>query len=137
MPQNDNTKRAKEAAQNAFQEIRIASNQLVDKVRELIDEGNVRHIRIVREGKTLLEVPLTVGVGAGAAALFLSPVLAAVGALAALVGDITLQVERDEDVDLASPAQADKAGSAPASKPVTDAKGKAAAEDKGDKSIGK
>ena len=90
-------KEIKVAADKASQEIKVASNQLVDKVRELVEEGNVRRVHIKRDGKTLLEIPLTVGVGAGAAALLMTPVLAAVGALAALAADITLVIERDED----------------------------------------
>ena len=91
------SKEIKVAADKASKEIKVASNQLVDKVRELIEEGNVRRVHIKREGKTLLEIPLTVGVGAGAAALLMTPILAAVGALAALAADITLVVEREVD----------------------------------------
>ena len=91
------SKEFKVAADKATQEVKVASNQLVDKVRELVEEGNVRRVHIKRDGKTLLEIPLTVGVGAGAAALLMTPVLAAVGALAALAADITLVIERDED----------------------------------------
>jgi hypothetical protein len=82
------------AADKASQEIKVASNQLVDKIRELIEEGNVRRVHIKREGKTLIEIPLTVGVGAGAAALIMTPIMAAVGAIAALAADITLVIER-------------------------------------------
>ena len=64
-----------------FTELKVASNQVVDKVRELVEDANVKRVTIQREGKTLFEIPLTVGVGAGAAALLATPVLAAVGAL--------------------------------------------------------
>ena len=116
--------KAKAATSEAIEEMKVASNQLVDRVRDLIEEGNVRHIKIKKDQKTLLELPLTVGVGAGAAAVLLSPILAAVGALAALVTDITLVVERD-DMVTGEPTQT------PASKPVT------AADDAQDKTIGK
>ena len=90
---------AKKTAGNTFEEIKLAGNQLVDKVRELIEEGNVRRIVIKKGDRILFELPLTVGVGAGAAAVLVSPVLAALGAVAALVSDITLEVEREaEDV---------------------------------------
>ena len=85
---------AKERASDAVEELKVASNQIVDKVREAIEDANVTRVTIKREGKTLLEIPLTVGVGAGAAALLMSPAIAAVGALAALVSDVTLVVER-------------------------------------------
>lgn len=86
---------ARDRAGEALTELKVASNQLVDKVRELVEDANVKRVSIQRDGKTLFEIPLTVGVGAGAAALLATPVLAAVGALAALVNDVTLVVERD------------------------------------------
>lgn len=88
---------AKDRAADAAEEIKVASNQLVDKVRELIEEGNVRRISIRKGEKTLFEIPLTVGAGFGAAAILLNPMLAAVGAAAALVADFTLVVERDAE----------------------------------------
>ena len=88
---------ARERATDALEEVKLASNQVVDKVRELIEEGNVRRIALRKGEKTLLEIPLTVGVGAGAAALLYSPVIAAVGAVAALVSDVTLVVERTSE----------------------------------------
>ncbi|MEM1055097.1 MAG: DUF4342 domain-containing protein [Bacteroidota bacterium] len=88
---------AKDRAADAVEEIKVASNQLVDKVRELIEEGNVRRISIRKGDKTLFEIPLTVGAGFGAAAILLNPMLAAVGAAAALVADFTLEVERDPE----------------------------------------
>jgi len=87
---------ARDRAGDAIEEIKMASNQVVDKVRELIEEGNVRRISLRKGERTLFEIPLTVGVGAGAAALLYSPAIAAVGALAALVTDVTLVIERDE-----------------------------------------
>jgi len=117
--------KAKATTTEAIEEIKLAGNQLVDRVRDLIEEGNVRHIRIKKDDRVLLEVPMTVGVGAGAAAVLLSPMLAALGALAALVTDITLVVERDPDAGEATGAPTET----PASKPVT-------AEEGQDKTIG-
>ena len=108
---------AKERAADAVEELKVASNQIVDKVREAIEDANVQRITIKREGKTLLEIPLTVGVGAGAAALLMNPAIAAVGALAALVSDVTLVVERTEEgtahdavANVNDPVASDKAG---------------------------
>ena len=71
----------------------IKGDQLLKKVKELIEEGNVRKIIIKdKTGKELMTFPLTVGV-VGAV---LAPVLAAVGALAALVTDCTIAIEREE-----------------------------------------
>ena len=99
---------ARTAASGAINEIKVAGSQLVDRVRDLIEEGNVRRIVIRRGDKTLLEIPLTVGVGAGAAAVLVSPVLAALGAFAALVSEITIVVEREDDAN-GTPASASKA----------------------------
>ena len=86
----------REKAAETFQEIKLAGNQLVDKLRELVEEGNVRRIVLKKDNRVLFELPLTVCVGAGAAAVLVSPMLAAVGAVAALVSDVTLVVERDD-----------------------------------------
>ena len=75
----------------AFEDLKVDGEQLLAKVRELIHEGNVRRVIIKNdEGTTLLEIPLTLGV-AGAVIL---PSLAAVGAIAALVTDCSITVER-------------------------------------------
>ncbi|HEX9738006.1 MAG TPA: DUF4342 domain-containing protein [Candidatus Limnocylindria bacterium] len=73
------------------EEFKITGDELLAKFRELVHEGNVRRLIIKSDsGTTLLEVPLTIGV-IGAALL---PVLAAVGALAAVATDCTIVVER-------------------------------------------
>jgi len=71
----------------------INGEELLNKVKELIREGNIRKISIHdRQGKELMSFPLTIGV-VGAV---IAPVLAALGALAALVGECTITVEREE-----------------------------------------
>lgn len=66
---------------------------LLQKIKELIEEGNVRRITITdKSGKELMSFPLTIGV---VGAVF-APVLAAIGALAALVGECTIAVERED-----------------------------------------
>lgn len=74
-----------------FEEFKVAGKDVVEKVRELIHEGNVRRVIIKNEqGHTVVEIPLTVAtVGAVAA-----PVLAAVGALAAVMTHCQIVVER-------------------------------------------
>ena len=78
--------------------VTVAGNQLLKRVEELIAEGNVRRLIIKnQEGRTLLEVPLTLGaVGVVTAAAFL-PALAAIGAVAALVAKVNIIIERYED----------------------------------------
>jgi DNA-binding Lrp family transcriptional regulator len=74
------------------EEFKVSGEELLKKVKELIAEGNIRRITIKsKEGKTLVELPLTIGV-VGAV---LAPVLAAVGAIAALVTECTITVERE------------------------------------------
>ena len=75
-----------------FEQIKVAGKDLVDKVAELIQEGNVRHLIIKNEhGHTLVEVPVTVAtIGA-----VVAPLLAVAGALAAGVGVCTIEVERN------------------------------------------
>lgn len=78
-------------AKNNKQEFRVAGEEMVAKVRELIKEGNARRIIIKNEkGEVMLEVPLTVG----AVGALVAPVLAAIGALAALITNCTIVVEK-------------------------------------------
>ena len=74
----------------------VSGSELVDKVKQLIREGNVRKVRLVHQGKTLLEIPLSVGAPVVAVGILAAPVLAAVGALAALLTECTIEVERVE-----------------------------------------
>ena len=72
------------------EEFRVRGEALVEKVKELVHEGNIRRVLIMDEkGKTLVDIPLTLGV-IGA---LVAPQLAALGALAALVSDATIVVE--------------------------------------------
>lgn len=72
---------------------KVNGEELLKKVKELINEGNIRKISIIdKDGRTLIVLPLTVGI-LGAV---LAPMLAAVGALAALVTKCTIKVERSE-----------------------------------------
>lgn len=75
------------------EEFKVNGEELLSKVKELIREGNIRRIIVKdKEGKTLIELPLTIGV-VGAA---LAPILAAVGAIAALVTECSIVVVREE-----------------------------------------
>ncbi len=146
---------ARDRAADTLEDVKVASSQIVDKVRELIEEGNVRRISLRKGDRVLFEIPLTVGVGAGAAALLTSPLLAAVGAVAALVSDITVAVERDDDAasasaasdastgDAALPVAADKTAGKPAehvanvNDKAADAAADAASGEPGAKTVGK
>ncbi len=89
--------------QRVVEEIQMMSSTLVDRVTELIHEGNVQRIIIKNEqGHTLVEIPVTLAtIGVVAA-----PVLAAVGAIAGIVAKCTLVVERREAPSPPPPASA-------------------------------
>jgi hypothetical protein len=72
----------------------VSGSQVVEKVKQLIKEGNVRNVRVLHEGRVMLEMPLTVGAPAAAVMVLAAPLLAALGAFAALVTDCTLEVEK-------------------------------------------
>ena len=75
------------------EEFRVEGEKLIAKIKELLHEGNIRRIIIKdKEGKTVMEIPMTLGV-VGA---LIAPQLAAIGAIAALVTEATLVVEKSE-----------------------------------------
>lgn len=75
---------------------RVQGERVITKIKELLHEGNVRHVVIKNEDdRTLIEFPVTIGV-AGA---LLAPVWAAVGAIAAMVGNCSIEVEREESAE--------------------------------------
>jgi uncharacterized integral membrane protein len=77
--------------QSTFKEsFKVAAEQMVDAVKKVLHEGNVRRIVIKQEGRTVAEFPLTVGVVGAVVA----PILAAVGALAAVLTECSIEVER-------------------------------------------
>lgn len=72
---------------------KINGENLLNKVKELVENGNIRKITIHdKDGKEVMNFPLSIGV-VGA---LLAPVLAAIGALAALIGECTITVEKEE-----------------------------------------
>jgi len=68
----------------------VSGADLVEKVKQLIHEGNIRRIRVLQKGTVVMEIPLT----AGAIAILAAPILAALGAFAALVTECTIEVEK-------------------------------------------
>jgi len=91
-------------ARTATEEFRVSGEAVVAKVKELVREGNVRRIAVKNDdGKTLIEIPLTLGV----IGTVLLPVWAALGAIAAMVANLTITVERvvkEDDEGGAGPA---------------------------------
>ncbi len=74
----------------------VSGSQLVDKVKQLIHAGNIRRVRLLHDGRTIIEIPLTVGAPVAVAGILWAPVLAALGAFAALVTECTIEVEKVE-----------------------------------------
>ncbi len=75
----------------------VDGSQVVEKIKELIHQGNIRRVRLIHKGRPLIDIPLSVGVPVAAATVLAAPLLAAVGAIAALVTECTIEVERVED----------------------------------------
>ena len=78
--------------------VRVTGSELVERIKSLAQEGNVRRL-IIRKpsGEALLEIPLTAGVVAGGGLILLAPVLAALGALAALLAEVKVEIVRVDD----------------------------------------
>jgi len=74
----------------------VSGSQLVEKVKQLIHEGNIRRVRLLHEGRVVLEIPLSIGAPVAAIGILAAPVLAAVAAFAALVTECTIEVEKIE-----------------------------------------
>jgi len=74
----------------------VSGSQLVDKVKQLIHEGNIRKVRLIHKERTIFEIPLTIGAPAAAIGILAAPILAALGAFAALVTECTIEVEKIE-----------------------------------------
>ncbi len=83
----------------------VSSDELVAKVKKLIHEGNIRRVRVIYKGNTMLEVPLSVGLPAAAIGIMVVPILAAMGAVAALVTECTIEVEK---VDKTAESQSER-----------------------------
>jgi len=76
------------------EEFRVEGEKLITKVKELLHEGNIRRIIIKdKEGKTVMEIPMTLGV----VGVLIAPQLAAIGAIAALITEATIVIEKSEN----------------------------------------
>ena len=78
------------------EKFRVSGSEIVEKVKQLIHEGNIRKVRLVHEDRTIIEIPLSIGAPVAALGIMAAPVLAAVGAFAALVTECTIEVEKVE-----------------------------------------
>ena len=82
-----------------WETFKVTGDDLLRRVKEILHEGNVRRVVIKQGTRTVVEFPVTVGVVGALAA----PSLAAVGALAALLTECTIEVEREQDARPAPP----------------------------------
>jgi hypothetical protein len=95
-----------------WESVKVEGANVLDKLQALVREGNVRRVIVSQRGRTIAEFPLTVGV----VGTVFAPILAAIGAIVALLQDCTIQVEREtaaasEPPDVSEPVS-------PASAPV-------------------
>ena len=78
------------------EEFSVSGDKIVDKIKELVNEGNIRKIIVKsQDGRTLLEIPLTLGVGIVGATALIAPVLPALAAIVAVVAKVNIVVERE------------------------------------------
>jgi hypothetical protein len=90
----EETKNEPKDEKTRTEEFKVNGGEIINKFKEILHEGNIRRIILKNdEGKTIVEIPLTVGI-IGAA---FAPVLAAVGAIAALATNLTIVVEKVQD----------------------------------------
>jgi hypothetical protein len=75
----------------------VNGDEVVAKIKQLIHEGNIRRVRLIHQGKTIIEIPLSVGAPVVAVGIMAAPLLAAVGAFAALATECTIEVEKTGD----------------------------------------
>lgn len=94
---SDQTPETKET-KTLTEELEVAGNQAVERVKELVSQGNVRRLIIKNtDDDVLIEMPLTVGAVAGGAIVLAAPWLAALGAFAALVARVKIEIVREVD----------------------------------------
>lgn len=92
----DETKDPKD--KSFIETIEVTGGQLIERVRGLLREGNVRHLRFhAKDSDFSLELPMTIGVVAGGAVVLAAPWLAILGVIAALVAKVEIEVERDPE----------------------------------------
>ena len=84
--------------------INVSGGELVDKVKALIRQGSIRRLVVRRaSGEALMEIPLNYGIGVSGVLLLMAPVLAALAAMAALIAQFRIEIERDPQAPPALP----------------------------------
>lgn len=89
---------AGKSGRTVVEEVEVAGHQLVERVKGLAEEGNVRQLRILADdGDVFLQTPLNIGLVVGGVVALAAPWLAILGAVAALVTKVRIEIERDAD----------------------------------------
>lgn len=89
-------------AKSTWESFKAEGANVADKLKDIVKEGNVRRIVVEHDGRTVAEFPLSIGV----VGLVLAPVFAAVAALAALIKDCTIKIEREPSTPAPPPPPA-------------------------------
>ena len=90
-------KEPKKVERTWTEEIVVTGSELVERVKKLVQKGDVRRLIIKKpDGDVLLEIPLTAGAVVGGTLMIMAPVLAALGALAALLAEVRVEIVRSE-----------------------------------------
>lgn len=93
MPTKKTAPKSKKTKSKSTETIKTTGDQLLRKIKDLIHQGNIRKISIIdKKGKTILVIPVTLGV----IGVAFAPVLAAIGAIAAFVTECTIKVEKKQ-----------------------------------------
>ncbi len=79
--------------------VTVSGKNLVEKVKELVRQGNIKRVRLIHEEKVLIDIPLSVGAPVAVVTVLAAPVLAALAAIAVLVKDCTIEIEKVEETD--------------------------------------
>lgn len=79
---------------NVFDSVSDAGNDFADAIKKIVKKGNVNRVRIKKDGKMLLDIPVNAGVVGGAIGIINLPALMAIGALAAIVSKVEVEIER-------------------------------------------
>ena len=90
---------ATESRAGMSEEFRVQAQDLFQTINDIIREGTAKRITVTRNNRTLLDIPLVVGVGAGALLAFYMPFISAIAAVGALFGGCTVRIDRDEPGD--------------------------------------
>lgn len=105
----------RESPRTLNEDIEIAGSQLIDKIKSLIAEGNVRTLRIRAEsGQVFLEIPLTAGAVAGGVVVLTAPWLAAIGAIAGLATRVRIEIVHNPGENETAAAQSEPQADKPA-----------------------